>query len=57
MQPIEVFNNGRVDYVIYDIFQKWLAEDTVATWGKLVLCLQQAGLTSLAQDVERGLSK
>ena len=57
VQGIEKTNKSRVEDVIYDIFQKWLVEDPYATWGKLVLCLQKAGLTSLAQDVERGLSK
>ena len=52
VQAIEMYNNSRMDSVVYDIFQKWLVEDSDATWGKLVQCLMQAGLISLAQDID-----
>ena len=52
VQAIELSNNSRMDSVVYDIFQKWLVEDSDATWGKLVQCLMQAGLTPLAQDID-----
>ena len=51
MLAIEMTNKNKTDDVIYDIFQKWLVEDTDATWGKLVQCLVQADLISLAQDI------
>ena len=41
-----------VDGVVYDIFQKWLVEDADATWSKLVSCLKEANLHSLAQEIE-----
>ena len=44
-----------VDDVVYDIFQKWCEEDADATWHKLVKCLKEANLNSLAQEIERCL--
>lgn len=42
----------RVEDVVYDIFQTWIVEDADATWSKLVKCLKEANLLSLAQEID-----
>ena len=38
--------------IVYDIFQKWLTSDATATWKKLVQCLRDVKLNTLAKDIE-----
>ena len=49
---IELYHQYRPESIIYDIFQKWVTEDTTATWGKLVQCLRDIGLHPLAFHIE-----
>ena len=51
VQVMERSHAHNVDDVVYDIFQKWLVEDANATWSKLVKCLKEASLNSLAQEI------
>ena len=45
-----------INDVVYEIFQTWLVEDADATWGKLVQCLKEASLNSLAKEIESHLT-
>ena len=49
---ITVSHQGKPEKFIYDIFQNWINEDTSATWGKLVQCLKDINLHSLAFEIE-----
>lgn len=51
VEAIELDNPHHVNNVVYSIFQKWLVEDTDATWGKLVQCLDCVNLCPLAQGI------
>ena len=52
---MNVSHQGDPEKFIYDIFQKWIKEDTSATWGKLVQCLKDINLDSLALKIESSL--
>lgn len=49
---IEMNHPHSVNDVVYEIFQKWLMEDTDATWSELVKCLKKVSLNTLAQEIE-----
>ena len=48
---IERSKPHNVNDVVYEIFRQWLEEDADATWNKLVQCLKDANLSSLAKKM------
>ena len=52
VQIIEMRHRGDPYDIVYDIFQKWLTRDVTATWKKLVQCLRDVKLNTLAKDIE-----
>ena len=51
VQTIELKHKDPSD-IVYDIFQRWLSRDVTATWKKLVQCLKDTSLNTLAKDIE-----
>ena len=47
---IERSKPHNVNDVVYEMFQQWLEEDADGTWNKLVQCLKDANLSSLAKN-------
>ena len=43
------------DEITHNIFKKWINEDPDATWSKLIQCLKDANLHSLAKKIEDSL--
>ena len=54
VKALEIQHKMNLEYIIYDIFQKWLGLDKEATWRKLVHSLRHASteLNTLAKDIE-----
>ena len=48
-------HSKNADDILYAIFQEWLTVDKDASWKKLVQCLKDVGLNSLATDIEQNL--
>ena len=41
--------------ITYNIFQKWVCEDTECSWPKLIKCMRQCELSALAKQIEDAL--
>ena len=54
VKALEIQHKMNLEYITYDIFQKWLQFDKEATWRKLVHSLRHASteLNTLAKDIE-----
>ena len=57
VKRIEMSNHYKPEAIMTEVFQEWIGTDSEHTWRRLVGCLNDCSLKTLARDVKEALKQ